>query len=289
MVESMTILILFAVYAIAYIGVSYLSPAKRQMVGQFVVTMLASIASYAVVSFFNEQRAAWKSSGIGPMPDHIMNSDSIRLYVAIGALIIVGIGFVHLSVQSMEKGAREWAPISYVIGAIAMATILVVFPTAKRHTNPTVAQENVVLETVLYDGQSNMDVVYLYRHGESPWIGVSEPTTIQDVEWAKQWRVKQGDQVVTIHHTPTLSKSPKLRIDMDGINSDEFTSWLANTDEQIRITRVVKQRITDNLKTLPRDIIVVYYEPVNKQVYQQYKDMRALDTKVNPEQHEKEE
>jgi hypothetical protein len=289
MVESMTILILFAVYAIAYIGVSYLSPTKRQMVGQFVVTMLASIASYAVVSFFNEQRAAWKSSGIGPMPDHIMNSDSIRLYVTIGALIIVGIGFVHLSVQSMEKCACEWAPISYVIGAIAMATILVVFPTAKRHTNPTVAQENVVLETVLYDGQSNMDVVYLYRHGESPWISVSEPTTIQDVEWAKQWRVKQGGQVVTIHHTPTLSKSPKLRIDMDGIDSDEFTSWLANTDEQIRITRVVKQHITDSLKTLPRDIIVVYYEPVNKQVYQQYKDMRALDTKVNPEQHEKEE
>lgn len=29
------------------------------------------------------------------------------------------------------------------------------------------------------------------------------------------------------------------------------------------------------------------YEPVNKQVYQQYKDMRTLDAKVNPEQHKK--
>ena len=62
---------------------------------------------------------------------------------------------------------------------------------------------------------------------------------------------------------------------------------MANTDEQIRITRVVKQHIMDNAKTLLRDIIVVYYEPVNKQVYQRYKDIRELDAKVNPEQHEK--
>ena len=90
---------------------------------------------------------------------------------------------------------------------------------------------------------------------------------------------------MTIHHTPTLGTSPKLRVDINDIDSDEFTSWLANTDEQIRITRIVKQHITDRSKTLPRDIIVVYYEPVNKQVYQQYKDMRELNAKVNPEQH----
>lgn len=90
---------------------------------------------------------------------------------------------------------------------------------------------------------------------------------------------------MTIHHTPTLGTSPKLRVDINDIDSDEFTSWLANTDEQIRITRIVKQHITDRSKTLPRDIIVVYYEPVNKQVYQQHKDMRELNAKVNPEQH----
>ena len=285
MVESITIIILFAIYTIAYGSVSYLTPSKYRLFGQFSSTVLASVVSYMVVSFFNEQRAAWKSSGIGPIPDHLMNRDDIRLYTALGVFIIIGIGYVYFTHLGERDRTHKWTSLVYAVGITAMTTILVVFPTAKKHTNPTVAQETVVTETVLYDGQSNMDVLYLYRHGERPWVSVSEPTTIQDVEWAKQWRVKQGEQVVTIHHTPTLGTSPKLRLDINDIDSDEFTSWLANTDEQIRITRVVKQHIMDNSKTLPRDIIVVYYEPVNKQVYQRYKDMRELNAKVNPEQH----
>lgn len=298
MTESMTILILFAVYTVVSVGVASLAPVKCHVFGQFVSVVLASVTSYAVVNFFNEQRAAWKNSGIGPVPDHLMNRDDIRLYTAFGVFIIICIGYVHLNILSEKDIARNWEPIIYAIGIMIMATILTVFPTAKRDVSKesknihpresTVAtQADSVLETVIYDGQSNTDVFYLRRDGERPWASVSEPTTVRDVEWAKQWRVKQGDQVVTINHTPTLSTSPKLRLEMEGVDSDEFTSWLANTDEQIRITRVIKQHITDSSKTLPRDIIVVYYEPANEQAYQQYKTTLELDAKVNPEKHTK--
>lgn len=298
MLESMTILILFAIYTVVSVGVASLIPVKCHVFGQFVSVVLASVTSYAVVNFFNEQRAAWKNSGIGPMPDHLMHNDDIRLYTAFGVFIIICIGYVHLNILSEKDIARTWEPIIYAIGIMTIATILTVFPTARRDVSKesknihpsesTVAtQADSVLETVIYDGQSNTDVFYLRRDGERPWASVSEQTTVREVEWSKQWRATQDGQMVTINHTPTLSISPKLRLDKDGINSDAFTSWLADTNAPIRITRVVKQHITDSSKTLPRDIIVVYYEPINEQAYQQYKATLELYAKVNPEKHTK--
>ena len=294
MLESITILILFAIYTVVSVGVASLAPVKCHVFGQFVSVVLTSVTSYAVANFFNEQRAAWKNSGIGPMPDHLMNSDDIRLYTAFGVFIIICIGYVHLNILSEKDIARNWEPIIYAIGIMTMATILTVFPTAKRDVSKesksestVAAQSNSVLETVIYDGQSNTDVFYLRRDGERPWASVSEQTTVREVEWSKQWRATQDGQMVTINHTHTLSASPKLRIDKDGINSDEFTSWLADTNAPIRITRVIKQHITDSSTTLPRDIIVVYYEPANEQAYQQYKATLELDAKVNPEKHTK--
>lgn len=298
MVESMTILMLFGVYAITYVGVSCLTSVKCRTTMQFVTTALGGVVSYAVVGFFNEQRAAWKSSGIGPMPDHLMNRDDIRLYIAFGVCIIVSLGWVHLLDVSERDRTHEWTSTIYIVGAIAMAAVLVVFPTAKRetsketnnvrqHASANIVQETVQFETVVYDGQSNTDVLYLSRNDEKTWVSVSEPTTIPDVEWSKQWRVRQDDAIVPINHTPTLSASPKLRIDMGEIDSEMFTSWLATMNKQIRITRVIKQHITDSSSTLPRDVIIVYYEPVDKQLYQQFKDAQALDAKVNPEKHTK--
>ena len=297
MLESMTILILFAAYIIVYSEVSYLAPSKCRSFGQFASVVLASVSAYAVVNFFNEQRAAWKASGIGPMPDHLMNREDIKLYIAFVVCVIALIGYVHLYTLSERDNTHKWTSTIYIVGILAMTTILTAFPTAKReltnetnnhvYESTTVAQANVVQETVLYDGQSNMDVFYLRRDGERPWASVSEQTTISEVEWSKQWRATQDGQMVTINHTPTLSASPKLRLDKDGINSDEFTSWLADTNAPIRITRVVKQHIIEGSKTLPRDIIVVYYEPVNEQAYQKYKATLELDAKVNPEKHTK--
>lgn len=132
MLESMTILILFATYTIVSVGVASLAPVKYHVFGQFVSVVLASVTSYAVVNFFNEQRAAWKNSGIGPMPDHLMNSDDIRLHTALGVFIIICIGYVHLNILSEKDIARNWEPIIYAIGIMTMATILIVFPTAKR-------------------------------------------------------------------------------------------------------------------------------------------------------------
>lgn len=297
MLESMTILILFAIYTVVSVGVASLAPVKCHVFGQFVSVVLASVTSYAVVNFFNEQRAAWENSGIGPMPDHLMNREDIKLYIAFVVCVITLIGYVHLYALNERDNTRKWTSTIYIVGILAMTTILTAFPTAKRESpketnnhayeSQTVTQANVVQETVLYDGQSNTDVFYLRRDGERPWASVSEQTTVREVEWSKQWRATQDGQMVTINHTPTLSESPKLRIDKDGINSDEFTSWLADTNAPIRITRVVKQHITDSSKTLPQDIIVVYYEPANEQVYQQYKATLELDAKVNPEKHTK--
>ena len=297
MLESMTILILFAAYIIAYSGVTYLAPSKCRVFGQFASVVLASVAAYAVVNFFNEQRAAWQASGIGPMPDHLMNRNDIKLYIAFGVCVIALIGYTHLYNLSEGDNAHRWTSTIYVFGIFLMVAILTAFPTTKRelpketnnhaYESTTVSQEDVVRETVLYDGQSNTDVFYLRRDGVRPWASVSEQTTIREVEWSKQWRVTQGDQIVTINHTPTLSTSPKLRVDKDDIDSDAFTSWLADTNAPVRITRVVKQHITDSSKTLPRDIIVVYYEPVSEQAYRQYKATLELDAKVNPEKYPK--
>ena len=299
MIESMTILILFAIYTIAHVCIAGLVQTKYKSLGQFALLVLSGISSYLVVNYFNTQRVSERY--FGSWSTSLIDSFSTRALTVFGVVFIITIGISMLYYAAdMPKIDLGWSAEIYVLGLIVMTIILLVFPTngpdAARKSNidsrypvETVTSENVLLETLLYGGQSDIDVKYLTKR-EVTWLSVSEPTTVQEVKWSKQWRVIQGDQVVHVEHAAT--DSPELRVDGDnGVNNDDFTRWLSCTDEPIRITRVVKQRVeyvnsvvgypdVKNSKT--KDIIVVYYEPINKQVYQQYKATRELDAKVNP-------
>lgn len=289
MIEILVILTLFGIYTCVYLFFTYVASKECRLGGQVITIIVASALTLFVVGAFNVLRGAKQFQ-----VDTYLISDSVgRNLATAGVAFIAVIGIVHLCFINATK--HPWSSAIYVAGLMTMTAILMVFPSnnwkiqkettnVSRRESTTVTEEKVLLETVLYDGQSGTDVIYLWRDVEKPWASVSEPTTVGNVEWSKQWRVKQGNTIVPVSHTP--ASSPELRADRgDYANDNEFTRWLAYNDEPIRITRVVKQHIIGGSKTSPRDVIVVYYEPINKQVYQQYRDMRALDAKVNPEQH----